>query len=442
MLPRSIRSLAIGLLLATAAHAQTADTLSLGDAVRLAAAQSGRVTISRAQVAQSAARAAQARAARRPRVSVDLTQAGRTFNTATLGLDLPTVPGEPPLFAPNGEIAGPVLTTDLRAHLAADLVDLAARRREASAQAGVNAAEAAVEAAAEGAGAQAAAAYVAAAAARAELDARSADRALAEDLLRIARAQLDAGVGVGLDVTRAEARLAAVTAQTVAAQGRWEQARLDLLRAVGLSPDAPIAIRPVEAARAPADTTALLSVARANRADVAAAEARLAAIDAQVEAIHAERYPTLRVVADDGLIGKDPFHPLNTFDFGLQLSVPLFDGPRRDARVAEQEALRAEVEARQADLLDDIRFDLERARLDLGTSAEQVGAARVRLQLAEQEVEQASQRFRAGVAGNGDVVTASRSLRGARHQLSAAETAVQAARVRLAYAEGTLDTLP
>ncbi len=444
---RALRAFVFVMAAAPLAAAQPADTLvlSLGDAARMAAARNAAVVVARTQVGQREAREAQARAALYPRLSADLSEAGRTFNTATLGLDLPSVPGQPPIFDPDGEIAGPVITTDLRARLSADVLDLAARRRVASARAGVVAARAEVDAVAERAAAQAAAAYVAAAAAKAALDARAADRALAEDLLRIARAQLGAGVGVGIDVTRAEARLAAITAQTVAARGRWEGARLDLLRALGLAPATPIAVQfegEAGTLPAPADTTALLRRAVAGRADLEAAQARLTALDAQLDAIRAERYPTVGLAASDGFIGKTPAHPLNTYDFGLRVAVPLFDGRRRSARVAEQEALRGELEARRDDLLEGVRFDIQRALLDLGTSAEQVEAARLRLALAEEEIAQATQRFQAGVAGNADVVSASLSLGDARDQLIAAQTAARAARVRLAAAVGTLTTLP
>ncbi len=81
------------------------------------------------------------------------------------------------------------------------------------------------------------------------------------------------------------------------------------------------------------------------------------------------------------------------------------------------------------------------ALLDLASAREQVEAARERQQLAEQEVAQARERFRAGVAGNADVITASFSLNAARTGLIDALTAYQAARVSLARAEGTVISL-
>ena len=68
-------------------------------------------------------------------------------------------------------------------------------------------------------------------------------------------------------------------------------------------------------------------------------------------------------------------------------------------------------------------------------------AARERQTLAEQEVAQARERFRAGVAGNADVITASLTLNNARTGLVDALTAYEAARVALARAEGNVTQL-
>ena len=66
-----------------------------------------------------------------------------------------------------------------------------------------------------------------------------------------------------------------------------------------------------------------------------------------------------------------------------------------------------------------------------------MSAAQERVRLAEQEVSQASERFRAGVSGNADVFTASISLNGARTQVVDALASYQTARIALARAEGS-----
>ena len=126
----------------------------------------------------------------------------------------------------------------------------------------------------------------------------------------------------------------------------------------------------------------------------------------------------------------------------MQVSVPIFEGGRTRSRIAEQRAMLNEAEARREDLREGVRFALRKAVLDLANTTEQVAAAGVQLQLAEQEVHQATRRFETGVAGNADVVTASLSLSEARNQLIAAQTQQEAAQVRLAAVRGTLTELP
>jgi outer membrane protein TolC len=71
-----------------------------------------------------------------------------------------------------------------------------------------------------------------------------------------------------------------------------------------------------------------------------------------------------------------------------------------------------------------------------------VDAANGRLALAQQEYTQAQDRFKAGVSGNADVVSAALALNGARNQLIEALTGYQSARVGLARAQGTATQLP
>jgi len=161
-----------------------------------------------------------------------------------------------------------------------------------------------------------------------------------------------------------------------------------------------------------------------------------------VRAIRAERLPTLGAFADDGAIGTSLSHLLNTYTWGVQVSLPVFDGFRRTARTREQEAQTGQLAIQRRELERQVAVDVRSALLDLTTSREQVIAARGRLSLAQQEYSQATDRFRAGVAGNADVVTASLALNAARNGVIDALAAYQAARVSLARAEGTATRLP
>src|SRR4029079_3893715 len=288
-----------GLFSGTAAAAQQTapGSLTLGEAARLAARQSAPALIAQLQTREAQARITQARADLLPSLRTTALESGHTLNSATFGFDFPTPEGETPLLDPNGQIIGPVNTLDLRAHVTVPAIDFAARERVGVARATARASEASALSASEQAAATAAIAYLRAARAQALVSARVADSALADTLLVIANEQLRAGVGVGLDVTRARAQLAQVHSQLIAARGDQSRSRLDLIRAIGapLETDFALSTRvdgPLPSDAIPTETEAV-SVALRQRPDLVAAERSLQAARQSAKAIRAERLPTL-----------------------------------------------------------------------------------------------------------------------------------------------------
>ncbi|MDF1504011.1 TolC family protein, partial [Roseisolibacter sp. H3M3-2] len=187
---------------------------------------------------------------------------------------------------------------------------------------------------------------------------------------------------------------------------------------------------------------AAVARAQAQRPDLRAAERQAEAARRQVSAVRAERLPRVEGFADGGAIGRTANHLLGTYTWGLQVSLPIFDGFRRVARVEETLAQAGEADVRRRDLQAQAVDEVRGALRDLRGAREQLAAARERLELAELEVAQARDRFRAGVAGNADVVTASVSLNGARTAYVDALTQYQSARVALARAQGDVTRLP
>jgi outer membrane protein TolC len=312
-----------------------------------------------------------------------------------------------------------------------------------AAKAGVNSATADVSTVAEASASSAAIAYVRTARADAAVQARLADSVLAQSLLQIARDQLSAGVGIALDVTRAESQLANARAQLIAARNDRNRAYLDLKRAMNVSLDTPVELTDSLAGLPYAEPTtedAAVDVALRTRPDLKALDAQLAVAHQQLAAVKATRLPRVFAFGNDGEIGFIN-HLLNTYVYGVQLSWNAFDGGRRSAQEQEQEAMSREIEVRRRDLRQQITLDVRSALLDLVSAREQVDAARERQRFSEQEVAQAQERFRAGVASNADVVTASATLNAARTGLIDALTAYQSARVSLARAEGTVSQL-
>jgi outer membrane protein len=416
----------------------TPQSLTLGDAARLAAKGAAPAVAARYRADQSRGRMKESRASLLPHLSASFSDGKRTFNTASFGLPFPG-------FDPNGSIIGPVRTVDVRGRLVANVLDPAAYARFAVARSSASSADIEATQAAQSAAAAAAGAYVRAMRAEAQLHARSADSALAAELLTISQRQLDAGVGVALDVTRARAQMAGLRSQLIAARSERDRARLELVRVLGLDAGTPVSLTDslgVTAAEpVPAEGEALAR-ARDTRADLGVASALAETARRGVWAVKAEHLPSLALFGDDGTTSKDYAHLKATYTYGVQLNVPLFDGFRVSAHQQQANAFLKETEARRRDVEIQVITDVRSSLIELSAGQEQVGAARERLALGEQEVAQARERFRAGVASNADVIIAQLNLTQARTQLVDALAAERMARVSLARAQGRATELP
>lgn len=442
--------LAVALLafLARAASAQQAGDstvrLTLGEAVRMAARQSASVESARYRVEAAQARVTQRRADLLPNVSAAVSERSGTLNSAAaFPIDFPTAPGAAPLFDRNGSILGPLNVFDARVRVTQSLFDPAARTRVQAARTGVSAASAEAAASADLAAAGAANAYLAVLRADAVYRARTQDSTLAAELLQIARDQLSAGTGIALDVTRARSQLTGSRAQLIVARNERERTRVDLARALGLPLVNLVLADSLNSLsmEQEAGEAAALRTALAARHDLQATSLQARAAREQASAIRGERLPTVGVLADVGESQRNGRSFLPTYDVGIQLSVPLFDGFRREGRVEEQLSIVRDLANRERDQRTQVEADVRNAVLNLNSSREAVAASRERLMLAEQEVAQARERFQAGVSGNADVITASITLNSARTQLVDALTAYQASRVSLSRAQGGIATL-
>ena len=438
----SSRLLLAAALLASASAARAQDSvithpLTLGDAARIGARQNAQAIQARYRTAQANARIRQSRSDLLPSVTGYASENGRSYNSATFGIDFPG-------FDPAGSVIGPVNIFDVRGRIEETFLDFGAIQRLKGARTTARAFGATAANEAELSAQNAANAYLRAQRADAQLSARQADSVLADSLLSIAREELRAGVGVALDVTRAQSQFATVRAQLIVARNERDRARLDLLRALGQPLTANVSLADSLNGLVIRDTTideaAAIDAAMRTRPDLRAADEQIRAAEQQVTAIKAERLPTLSAFGDYGYIGKNRL--LGTYDWGVQVSIPIFDGLRREGRIEEAKAVSSEIDVRRRDLRQQAAIEVRGALLDLASAREEADAVREALRLAQQEVAQSQERFRAGVAGNADVITASLSLNSARTQAVDALSSYQSAKVALARAVGSVTALP
>ena len=416
--------------------------LSFADAVRVASGQATPVELATLRATEADARVRQARSALLPSLAISGAWVNRTFNSKSLGISFPTPPGQPGL----PELIGPFDNYDGRVRATQTVFDWSSVKRVRAAGAQADGTRAERGATVESAAQTAAAAYLRAARAAAVVAARRADSSIAAELVTLAEAQKRAGVSAAIDVTRARTQLVTAQGLTIIARNELDRARIALARALAIDPATPLELADTLAAglanaEVPGDRQAAVAAALAGRPDLQAEVARGAAARQTGSAIRAERLPRLDLEADYGVNGLTMPSAISTRQVALQVTVPILDGFHREARIAEQNATVSESRVRERDLRQQIAADVDAALLDLRSAEAQQVVAAERLRLAADELAQARERFKAGVAGNIEVIDAQSNLIRARDTDIDARFAAASARVALARAVGVASTL-
>ena len=418
--------------------AQAPVRLSFADAVRRAAGEAPTVALATLRTDEADAQVRQARSALLPSLSVAGVWVNRDFNSQSLGIPFPPAFSLPNPVPPFNNYDGRITVTQT-------LFDWSnvTRVRAASARADGSRAERGVTV--ETAAQAAAVAYLRASRAQAVVAARQADSSIAAELVTLAGAQKAAGVSAAIDVTRARTQLVRAEGLLIVAGNERDRGRIALARTLGVDPATPLELADtlagtLGAADLPAGRDAVLTVALAGRPDLGAELARATAARRTGTAIRAERLPRVGVEADYGLNGMTVPSALSTRQVALEVTIPILDGFRREARLSEQDAVVRESEVRERDLRQQITADVDAALLDLRSAAAQQLIAADQLRLAEDELSQSRQRFKAGVAGNIEVIDAQSNLIRARDTDIDARFAAASARVALARAAGVART--
>jgi NodT family efflux transporter outer membrane factor (OMF) lipoprotein len=269
-----------------------------------------------------------------------------------------------------------------------------------------------------------------------------ADLSSAEELVAITRVRVRAGISPGFDLVRAQsleadaqARLAPLAAERAAIIGRLVTLTglptSDVMAALDRPAGSVLTARPVP------DAPSLVLRARP---DVRAAEARLAATDAEISAAAAQRYPRITLSSTLGLValGLGGLFDEDAISgsLGGGIAAPLLDFGRIAARIDG-----AQANAREA--FADYRGTLFRALGESETAfgAIRAGDERVRLLTTQAALDTdaiglARERYRRGLDTFLTVIDAERSANASRSALAQARGTAQRARIALYRALG------
>lgn len=250
------------------------------------------------------------------------------------------------------------------------------------------------------------------------------------------------GVIARIDVLRARVELQTQQQRLIAADNQLSIDKLGLARAIGLAngqsfrltdsvPYRALEISTLEQALAQAYTT---------RPDYLAAERRVRGAELALRAAGAEDYPTGSLAADYGQIGNPNFGAAHgTYSVSVALNIPIFQGSRVRADKLQAESTLEQRRAELADLGGRIDEQVRTAFYNLRSSSELVSVAQSNVDLANETVMQAQDRFSAGVANNLEVVQAQESVAAANQSYIASVYAFNHAKISLAQTLGVAE---
>jgi len=253
--------------------------------------------------------------------------------------------------------------------------------------------------------------------------------------------QHHAGTAAAIDVLRANVELQQEQQQLIAQNNQVAKDKLALGRVIGLPSGQQFAIADTEpysplAALTPDEA---LHAAYEQRADLQSAKASVCSAEDSVSAARAERYPTLSVTGDYGADGTTLNNSHGTFTFQAVAKFVIFDGGRISGDIIQARAALKQQQDELADLRGQIDYQVRAALLDIQSAADEVAVARKNLDLANQTLTQAQDRFASGVTDTIEVVQAQGSVAVANDNLISALYAHNVAKVELARALGSTE---
>jgi outer membrane protein len=408
--------------------------LTLHDAVGMALRQNPLVILANLNVAQSDQDVRVARSGLLPQANGTLGESVHRLNIQTaFGSSIPGFP----------QHVGPFYVFQAGVGFNAPVFDLTLWRRYRSSQAGVGAAraqeltvreESVLLVVSQYLGSQRAAADVAAAQSRVELAQALYDQAA--DLQKN-------GVGTGIDTLRANVQLQNEKQRLILARTGLETSLFGLARLLNIDPQRQVEIADqVQFFQTPAiSAVQTLDHAYATRSELRqlAAEQQRAELDAR--AAKDARLPKITVSGVWLQQGLGPANVIPFYQYEGDLNIPLFTGGRIQAEQTKAELALRQLKQQEQETRNRIALEVKTAVARLESARNEVDVANLGIELARQEVEQARDRFQAGVANNIEVITAQDELARASDNQIAALYRYNQARADLAHAAGQMEDL-
>ncbi len=367
-----------------------------------------------------------------PTLVGDISETVQQINLASFGFHFSGAPS----------VVGPFGVTDLRLFGSQNILDFTAIRNRRAAEENFRAANLSVQDARDLVVQSVASAYLQILTDQARIEATRAVVATAQALYERARDQHQAGVSPAIDELRAQVELKTQQQNLIAEQNQLDKDKLAFGRVIGLPSGQVFTLSEAAPYSALEGITPeeMLKRAYDNRSDYKSALLQLRAAEISKQAAQAQRYPALSLDANYGDIGPNIGHSHGTFGLTGSLRFNVYDGGRIQADIVQADAVIKQRRDELADLRGLIDQQVRSALIDLNTARDQVAVAQDNLNLANQTLTQARDRFSAGVADNIEVVQAQQSVANANQSLISAILLHNLAKVSLARSVGAAET--
>ena len=273
--------------------------------------------------------------------------------------------------------------------------------------------------------------------------ARTANVELYKELVVFIKSRQSGGMATGLDTARLETQLENERQRLELAKSDVERTKLILINALGINFDLKLVLTDeLKVPDEPVPTQEYaMDVALTKRPEMKVQEQRVQVSKLTLSSIKGERLPSLQAQGDYGLIGNKADSTLSTYNVGVTLSIPIFDGGQREGRIGESRSQLLQEEIKMNLVTRQITMELREALVTLTSAKEQLRIAKDGLKAALTEVQLARERFRVLSSNSLELSNALFSLVRARDNMIDGLFRANASRVNLARATGQVDAL-
>src|SRR5262245_52480300 len=246
-----------------------------------------------------------------------------------------------------------------------------------------------------------------------------------------------AGVNARIDVDRSQVELQTQQLRLISLETDLANQKLALGRLIGLPLGQDFTLTtPLEYRPASVVLEEVLKEAFESRSDLQAAAAQVRAAEQARKAAEAQKTPAFLLSGNYAVAGINPAHSHGTFAVTGGVEFPIWRSGRIQADIAQADAVLAQRRAEYEDTYGRVDYDVRSAFLALTAANQQVKVAESNRVLSQRTLEQARDRFVAGVTDTVEVVQAQESVAVADQDYISSLYADHLAQLSLARAKG------